>query len=200
MTSYLGLDVLEHRPNMREVPTDASTRSLAILDPGLGARDVQARDLAPAIQRTHLWTAHGLAAIAELRAWLAARKGRAVPFWVSTLRQDLLLAAPGNAVDTTITIEGIGYARFAFPHRARRHLALHLPTGTLYRQVVTATDGGATEALGLDAALGVTVPIGTLVSYLVLCRLDSDEIELVWHTDQLVETLLVFREIPEEVP
>jgi len=200
MTSYLGFDVLERRPNMREAPTDVSPRGLAIHDPGLGARDVKPKDSAPAFQRTHLWTAQGLQAIADLRAWLAARKGRVVPFWVSTLRQDLILAAPGSAADTTLTIEACGYAIFAYPHKARRHLALHLPNTTLYRQVLTATDGGATETLGLDAPLGVALPLGTLVSNLVLCRLDSDEIELVWHTDQLVETLLAFREVPEEVP
>ena len=200
MTSYLGFDVLERRPNMREAVTDVSPRSLAIHDPGLGAREVQARDLAPAFQRSHLWTAQGLQAIADLRTWLAARKGRAVPFWVSTLRQDLILAAPANAADAALTIEAIGYARFAYPHKARRHLALHLPGATLYRQVATATEGGATEALALTSALGTSVPLGTLVSYLVLCRLDSDEIELVWHTDQLVEASIAFREIPEEVP
>lgn len=200
MTSYLGFDVLERRPNMREAVTDVSPRSLAIHDPGLGARDVKPKDSAPAFQRTHLWTAQGLQAIADLRAWLAARKGRVVPFWVSTLRQDLILAAPGSAADTTLTIESIGYARFAHPHKARRHLALHLPNTTLYRQVLTATDGGAMESLALTAALGTSVPLGTLVSYLVLCRLDADDIELVWHTDQLVEAALTFREIPEEAP
>ncbi len=200
MTSYLGFDVLERRPNMREAVTDVSPRSLAIHDPGLGAREVQARDLAPAFQRSHLWTAQGLQAIADLRTWLAARRGRVVPFWVSTLRQDLILAAPANAADAALTIEASGYASFAYPHKARRHLAIHLPGVTLYRQVATATASAATESLALTSALGTSVPLGTLVSYLVLCRLDADDIELVWHTDQLVEAALTFREIPEEAP
>lgn len=201
MTDYLGTPVLERRPNSREEPDDTSSRRLLVFDPGLGARSVVAQDSAPAVQRTFLWTAIGRAEIVALKAWLAERQGRRVPFWVSTLRRDLLLAKAGASTDTTLSVEAIGYTRFAYPQPARRHLALHLPDGsTLYRQVQGAVEAGATETLVLTAALGVAVPATTLVSHLVLCRLDSDELELEYQPENVAETRLPFVELPEEAP
>lgn len=201
MTDYLGTPVLERHPNAREEPDDTSPRRLLVFDPGLGARSVVAQDQAPAIARTFLWTAQGRSEIVALKTWLGERQGRRVPFWVSTLRRELPLARAGASTDTSLTVEAFGYTRFAFPQPARRHLALHLPDGsTLYRQVQGAMESGDTEMLTLSAALGVAVPASTLVSYLVLCRLGSDEVDLEYQTDSIAEARIPFVELPEEAP
>lgn len=201
MTTYLGIDVLERRPNAREESPESFARSVATLDPGMGKRSVRARDAAPSIDRAFLWTCNGKAEIRALKEWFAARKGQLVPLWLSTGRQDLRLAQPAGAPDASLLIQPCGYTRYAFPQHARRHLALRFADGTtVYRQVLTALDNGTSETLALSGTLGKALASDAWVSYLVYCRLASDSLDLAYLTDSIAEATLHFVEIPQEAP
>ncbi len=200
MTTYLGFDVLEIAPNAREAPEDSLRRSLVGLDPGLGARSTRARADAPDLVRPVLWTCQNRAEIADFKAFLEARRGQAVPFWLPSRRRDLLLSQSVGASDTGIAIQAMGYARLLFPVKARRHLAFLYGSSWLYRSVTAATEGGATETLTLSTPLGVALPVGTLVSHLLLCRLAADEVELIYITDSIAEARLSCLELPQEAP
>lgn len=201
MTTYLGLDVLERRSNAREDPQDSFTRSLAILDPGMGKRGARARDAAPAVDRSFLWTCHGPAEIRALKEWFAVRQGQRVPVWLPTGRQDLRLAQAAGAIDASILIQPCGYTRYAYPQAARQHLAIRFPDGAqTYRRVLEAVDNGTLESLTLSSALGQDLPADAWVSYLVYCRLASDSLELAYLTNTIAEARLRFVEIPLEAP
>lgn len=199
MTSYLGFDVLLAPPNTRDDVQETFRRSIAQNDPGLGLVDRWTRDTAPQLDRSYLWTCTTRSEIAQLKAWLDARCGQAIPFWIPTGRRDLLLAAPIGADATTFVVLNTGYTQFAFPHKARRHVAF-LTADPLLRAITSASDLGATEQLGLSSALGVLVPASALVSNLVLCRLATDAPTITYHSDSKAECTLAYVEIPEETP
>lgn len=200
MTAYLGLDVLEVSPNMNEIPERSFRRSLAVLDPGLGARGIAARDAAPKVARTFPWTCKDRAEIADLKAFLDARKGQAIPFWLPSRRRDLLLSQPVGATDTGILIQAMGYTRLLFPAKARRHLAFLVGSTWVLRAVAAASEGATTETLTLSSTPGVALPLGTLISQLLLCRLAADEVEIVYITDSVAEARIPYVEIPQEAP
>ena len=199
MTSYLGFDVLMAPPNTRDEVQETFRRSVAQNDPGLGLVDRWARDSAPQVDRSYLWTCTTRSEIAQLKAWLNVRCGQAIPFWLPTGRRDLLLAADIGAAATTFAVINTGYTQFAFQHKARRHVAF-LTASPLLRAITSASDVGATEQLGLSSAPDALVPASTLVSYLVLCRLATDAPTIIYHSDSKAECTLPYVEIPEETP
>lgn len=199
-TTYLGFDVLVTSQNAREESVDTFQRSTITFDPGVGSQEVTVCDEAPKVSRSYLWTSIGKAAIIAMRSWLEARKGQKTPFWISTWRRDFILATDVGANDTSIVIKAIGYTHTAYQHKARRHLVFFLPSGLMLRGITNAIETGATETLTLSAAPGVVIPKETLVSYLLLCRLSTDEPEIIHLTDAKAECTLPYLEVPEEAP
>ena len=199
MTSYLGFDVLLAPPNTREEVQETFRRSVAVNDPGLGLVDRWTRDSAPQLDRSYLWSCKTRSEIAQMKAWLNARCGQAIPFWLPTGRRDLLLAGDIGAAATTFATLNTGYTQFAFQHKARRHVAF-LTAAPILRAITSASDLGTTEQLGLSSALGVLVPASTLVSHLVLCRLATDAPTIIYHSDAKAECTLPYVEVPEETP
>ena len=200
MTTYLGIDVLELSPNTRDELSDAWRRAMHEFDPGFGRREIYACDNAPKVTRTFLWTCRSKAEIAQLRGWLFARKGQAKPFWIPSGRRDFLLASELGASQTNLAIRKIGYGQTAFLHVARQHLAILLRSGSIYRRVLSVTGLESTETLTLSASPGVVVPVGSLICNLLLCRMATDEPEIVHHTDSIAECAIPYVEVPEEAP
>jgi hypothetical protein len=200
MTTYLSLDVLEAAPNARDPQEDAFHRSVAGLDPGLGSRWFRGRDSVPKVARTFVWTCANRSEIVALKAFLDARKGQAIPFWLPSRRRDLILAQAAGASDPGISIQAMGYTRFLFPAKARRHLAFRVGAAWIFRSVTDAAEGPLTETLTLSSAAGAVLPLDTLVSQLLLCRLAADEVGISYLTDSVAEAHIPYVEIPQEAP
>jgi hypothetical protein len=143
--------------------------------------------------------------VTALRAFLLARFGQLVPFWVPTWDQDLVMAIDAPSGSSTITIKSVFYTRFLFPDNARRYLALIPTSGAGPNQYVAITgsvdNGDGTESLTLAAELGADVmAANTMVSFLTFARLDSDELAISWITTEYAEAVVAIQELPREVP
>lgn len=201
MTDYLGLPVLEQRSNARDEDNTGFHRDTYNFDPKHGKRNVRTKDIAPSLDNSYLWTCKNKAEIVALKQWFFNRRGMLVPFWVPTWRQDLLLAQDSLSGDTSILVQPCGYTRHAFPVHARRHLAIHFNDGSIiYRNITTATDNGISETLAFSGALGKALANWSWVSYLLYCRLSSDDLTINYHTDSIAEATIHYREIPAEAP
>jgi hypothetical protein len=135
-----------------------------------------------------------------MESFLDAHRGRAVPFWLPSRRRDLLLAQPVGASDPGIVTRAMGYTRLLYPSKARRHLAFLNGSSWIYRSITAAVEGATTETLTLSSPLGVSLPSATLVSQLLLCRLASDEAEIIYLTESVAEARISCLEIPQEAP
>lgn len=201
MTQTYGYDVLEVEPNW-EAPKQKARRILSILDNKMAPAFQADRGGVSFQSQSFRWFLEGRDQIQQFRDFVDRRAGRLVPFWVPTWREDMTLSQSSGPASTGIVIRSAGYTSRMFPDRARRYLAIRHPSsgGWIYRKVISSSEGIGIETLGLDEAVGVTLPVGTAVSFLVLSRLSADTTEIDWTSEGFAEATSTFVELPKEVP
>lgn len=198
VTAY-GFEVLTAEPNW-DGPSQSVRRILGRTDNGYGPVLVEDRGGVSFQSQPFRWFISSRAEAQELRDFFDRCVGRAVPFWVPTWREDLTLVQVAASGSSGIVVRDCGYTSRMFPDTARRYLAIRTPTnGWLYRKVLSASAAGGQETLTLDATHGVTLPVGTVVSFLTLCRLEDDAAEINWETTTIGQATTKHFEIPKEV-
>lgn len=205
--TYLGFDVLELDYNRRAAIEERSQRKFVILDPGTGKRTADAHSPAPANVRPFTWTAIGRSEITQIRTFLDARLGRAVPFWLPSYQWDLELAEDVDEDQTIISINWIRYTQQMFGETgARRHVALWtIGDGSVmdYYQIEDADDPGTEVTESLTISPGAARDYAaetTVVSFLKLCRLASDEVKISYPSGRVAEAVISVMEVPLEAP
>jgi hypothetical protein len=199
--TYRGYRVLEWRPNRIEDVTDTWRRKLATLDYGTGPVTIDDLSGHPVVGKRLRFTFSNRATIQTFRAWLHARQGRAVPFWLSSGQSDVEVTRQINAADQHLTVRNLGYARYLASPTIRRDVAIRVTGGAAYlRRITGATEiSEDEELLTIDAPLGIAIPLSRVlrVSFLNLVRLEADAQELFWETDGIVQAVLEVRTVPE---
>jgi hypothetical protein len=203
--TYLGYEVLEAEADGRLAREDSYEREIFIVGGGHGRTLLDDPQTAPELVRTYHWTCQSLADIAELKAFLDARLGRLVPFWLPSLEHDLTLAVDRDAAHTFLDVVTIGYAANLFPDTgARRHLSIRkVSDGTaIYRKVTSASNNlNGSESLHLDTSLGQAVTVAQWqVGFLRLCRLEDDVNAINYEARSYATCRLRVRELPHEAP
>lgn len=203
-TLYRDVPVLETRPDESEDLTHTWQRLLLELDntSALPARTDTTGNQGFSVQ-AHRWCLVGRAERAAWRSLLYALRGRQATLWVPTHAEDLVLLA---ATSTTIDVTNIGYTRLAQAKVGRRDIRIELADGSapLHRRITgSSVIDASTERLALDVALGVTLTPGTVrrISFMALCRMDSDEVEIQHETDSegLARCQVVMRSLRDEL-
>jgi hypothetical protein len=204
--SYLGFDVLELNYNRVGAFEERLRRKFVLLSSKTGRRVADEQAPAPAPSRPFTWTAIGRDEISAMRAFLDARRGRAIPFWLPSFQWDLALAEDVSQNQSSATIWWVRYKQQMWgATAARRHLAIwSLGDGTMdYCKITSATDPAnyLTETLTLDpVAQGEYTRAKTVLSFLKFCRLDEDRIEVSYPSPQVAEATIRVRELPLEAP
>jgi hypothetical protein len=203
-TTYRGHDLLTVMPNARDDRDQAARIAVAEVDPRTGQASRARTWPAPVLEHPFLWTLDGRAAITDFLHWVAWRRGRYAEFWMPAWRWDLPVAAAAGSGDDALVIADVGYTTAMFPFECRRHLAIltaaaGVITVTPRRVEAAVVNGDGTETLTLDLPLGVAVDADTPVGFLVLVRLASDEIDLVWHHRDVAETAVRLVELPRQL-
>lgn len=203
-TTYRGFPVLEQRPEESEDLTATMQRLLKDLDNATG---IPVRtDLAghAFTSQSHRWALASRAEHAAFRSLLHFLEGRWKALWVPTFADDLTLTATTGSSDTALTIANIGYNRFAGTAPGRRDIRVELRDGTVFhRRITGSTETSASaETLAIDTAFGRDVTPADIgrISWLALCRLDQDDIELQHETDAAGSSKcqVIFRSIRDE--
>lgn len=204
MTLYLGDELLDQTEHNRIGPRPVGyNRSFELVDNQTGARDVIDRAGLPIVARDFNWFANGRPAINQLKAFMLARRGRAIRFWVPSFRRDMILTTGILNGASNFIIQFIGYTRNLFPlGGVRRHVRIESPgLTTLYRRISAASDpANGTENITVDTAFPTAYPAGSLISFLLLCRLTDDQVEWTWHERNHVECPFSITELPREAP
>jgi hypothetical protein len=187
-TMYLGHLVLDVRPDESTSPTSSYSRLLQSADYGVAFPVVHdLPGLALRVQQSH-WSLFGRAEHTWFRSLLYTLDGRRVPIWVPTFAADLQPVATIAGSSTSMTVEWAGYTKFGKNKANRKDLRIELVDGTvLYRRITNALESGNTEILTLSAALSsssITPASIRQVSFMALCTLASDDVEIDHVTDQ----------------
>jgi hypothetical protein len=129
--------------------------------------------------------------IARFLGWFYERRGRWRYVWVPTLQADFeVLSVLGNE----LTVADTNYSDNFALAEPRRDLAFVYNDLSMEFRRVVGFRGTVNEVLELDASVPSLVNLRS-VSLLKFCRLDGDQIEIAWHTDDVVEIAWAFREM-----
>lgn len=193
---YRSYPVMEIRPVWVSDPSWAPEREVVVVDEATTSPAVfdlvgQARD-----RMTLHYALEGLTALAGFRQLLFAMAGRWSPAWVPTWAQDLRVIA--DVVDEATTLDVRGPILSAYPLASnRRDLRIELADGRLlYRRVSSVSAHSlVVDRLTLDTPIdeGFTVADVVLVSFMTLCRQDSDVNALRYFNWETVQCELTFR-------
>lgn len=196
--TYQGADAYLTPPNRVEALSDDITRALEYIDGQTGPWAVDDPEGRPDIVRSYRWLLRDRAAVSAHKAWLLARSGRQSAAWVPTWSRDMELVTQAGDSATTLVIEDIGYRSMYALALGRRDIAVRLPSGAwALRRIVGADQVVAgQERIQLDSALGETVDPGAWICLLGLHRLDTDRVELAWHSAEVVDASANLRLVP----
>lgn len=188
---YRGLPLMLIAPNWVSPLDERNVRNIDVFETDLKARFTVLNSDVPYIVRTHAWFLKGKPRIAQYRGWLFSRKGRVVPFWSPSWKNDMTLAQRIEAGSLSMTIETIGYRNFYGSRVGREDIIIFLRNGQhLTRRISSAAAGltPSTEILVLDQEVASVIEphMVQMICFLGQHRLDSDEVELDWRSDALV--------------
>lgn len=197
--SYRGADVLVRRPNRIEDITAEYLRLVDVFDNDTWLPVVADIPNRPYVVRSHQYLLRDRDDIAAMRAWLSARAGRQVPFWVPTWERNFEVASTVAIDAVSLLIVSQGFATYFQDLPGRQDIALLHRDGTWYFRHVTAFEyaGGVLERIVIDEALGRACQPGdfALCCFLELSRLDSDAVELFFETDSIARLTLAARSV-----
>ncbi len=205
MTTYLGYDVLETKPDRPGAVPEGTARAHESLESETGERWTDVLEPAPVADIVYHWPCVGRAAALAQRQWIDARKGILVPFWLPTWMADVTLAEDALLGATEISILPIEYSALVWPaSNARRHLAVNVPGKPVsYHYVSAAEDEGDHETLTLSPALPVDSPAATtklsFLRFVRLAELDR-QAERIWRGGHYCSSAIKMVEIPREAP
>jgi hypothetical protein len=204
--TYRGFDVLELNYNRVGRIEERVRRKFVLLDSKTGVRQSDEQSAAPAPTRPFSWLALGRGEIEVMRQFLDDRKGRAVPFWLPSFQWDLSLASDVAVSSPTAQISWTRYTSQMFGTTgARRHLALWdlgIPSFEYYEVIAASDPGdGLTETLTLSPGAARDYQADrTVISFLKLCRLERDAVEIRYPSGNVAHATIDVRELPMEAP
>jgi hypothetical protein len=134
----------------------------------------------------------GREAIAAFLGWFYERRGRGRYLWVPTMQEDfeILSTLSGNRILVADTNYSDNYALA----ESRRDLAFIYHDNTMEFRRVVSFSSDVDETLTLGASIPALTSLRSL-SLLKFCRLDADQVEFAWHTDDKVVASFRFREL-----
>lgn len=196
-TSYRGYPVVTERFNWLENPIMDQGRSVEIFDYGVQQPLWVDESGIPEFLKTYLWTSLSRAESDTMRQWFYARRGRLAGCWCPTWARDLELVVTAGAADTALDVSHRNLAQHVDAGVNRRDIRIELHSGTVfYRRITGMTElDDTTERMIIDTALGqiVTVADVRLISFMALCRLDSDGVEIAWRNQEVANAIVNLR-------
>lgn len=193
---YKNIEVLSDRLDASAAEKSTLGSKLSIVSSTVGvARVIDQRGI-PARARSIRLFAHGRKYISELRGFIARRKGRVVPFWLSGASSALVSAAAAAAGTNKISVIACGYSDGVFVRAAGRYLDI---AGQYVKVTSSVDNGNGTETLTLEDNLAGSVAAGDTISFLGIFRLSSDENRIDFEHVELASSGLDIVELGREL-
>jgi hypothetical protein len=181
-TLYAGYPVIVTPPNRRENLDLGFERNSLVLDNDLGLRvlyDDAGRSFTTQLDNRMM---KGRAEHWAFRQMLYRLRGQQGTIWLPTFNADIQLSRRALATDSYLVINKIGYAYTGGSIEGRQYVLM--PNGIVTK--ITGLGGEPTPAeehVNLPGPLGEALSPGATGSFMDLCRLASDDIEIQHHTD-----------------
>lgn len=199
LDTYRDFPVLSVQPDWSESLKGKYERFLLELDNNLGIpHRIDTANL-PFFVQEFRWFLTERKEQMQLRQLFYYLNGRQKNIWVSSQSSDFNVINVNNRV---LDVENVGFSEIGLMP-VRKDLAITLADGsTLYRRIVyAAVLSDDVERLLLDEAIDANTADIVLISFLTLCRLDSDSItwQHVTDADGLANITCSFRGVRDEL-
>ncbi|URA07008.1 hypothetical protein P9A47_gp40 [Xanthomonas phage Elanor] len=175
---YRGHDVLTDRTVRLSDIRERFVREADTFDGGLGKIWTGSEFNYPIQGSQAAWSLDTRAALWPIRAWLDARRGRQVGFWMPSWNVDLVLTTPTLTTSTTITVRSVGFSSY----NKTGDIMILTTAGTMYfRRVINSAPGSpGFDVLQLESAIGVALQPSQIqaICLMTFNRLDADRIEI----------------------
>ena len=196
MPSYRGAMVLEMPIAWSADPEHRPDRDVAVVDNSTGVPAFYDQPGIPLAAFRYQVDLVGRDEMAGFRSLLYALAGRWTPIWVPSRAVDLVAVAPLASGSPLLDVQWMGISDWPLQVN-RRDVRIELADGTvLYRRILAVSALSASvERLVLDANLGVSIAASgvVLISFLCLCRQESDTNLLRYWSGDVVTSELSFR-------
>ncbi len=183
---YDGFNVLASPPDEREALEVGITRLVDMLDNDTGIPAFNDVGGIPFKNQKFNWVHAGRDAYSLFKKTLYHLRGRTVPIWLPTFFSDMRMVENTESGDSSIKIEGIGFTATGGAQLGRAHLMITRTDGTnSFHHILGSAIDGDNEFIGLDTVFssGLLASDVLRISFMQLCRLDQDRVEIVHHTD-----------------
>ncbi|STZ08605.1 Uncharacterised protein [Moraxella caprae] len=130
------------------------------------------------------WFLVGSEQHATFYAWLNLLNGRQKAVWLPTFSDDLQLIKAISG--TRLEVANCGYTKFGQGQNGRQFVQIELHNGErFYRKIVLSEELGTVERLTLDEPFlnSISPHLVKRISFMSLCRLNSDTVNIVHHND-----------------
>jgi len=200
---YRGHPVFESVPDWSEEPGLEMERYVSIFDNETGAISTDdLTDLSITTQSLR-WALSSRAAMNAWRRRIMALRGKQGAFWKSSESVDLVASAGITADSAQLRVRWSGYTEYLDGMCNREDIRIELASGQVfYRRIVTSIELSASEErLTLDSALGVYASAADIVriSFLSLCRFDTDTFDLAFWTGDIADVAATIRSFAHDV-
>lgn len=144
--------------------------------------------------------ASGAAQIVALRGWVDWLRGRQRAVWVDEQASGIELAATAMPGDDRLIVRRSNLPAWLGASSTLLIRSAAQPVLRVDAAAVSSRDATTAELL-LAAPLATSAPLAhddasVRITHALRCRLDHDAVDLVWHTDSLLEVNLTFRALP----
>lgn len=190
---YMNYPVLTLMPNWANDRQRTFGRKMGVFDPETGPKVWDAEGDQSRVTDSFAWFLNGRDMVYWFKTWLYARRGRQSPVWLPSWGADMTLADTITPSSVNMLIKGEwGSKFFRTEPGVYHHFRLVTRSGDIfYRKILSIT---ASVTAGEDLvsfsnpdgtdSFGITIDPSEieLISFLRLCSLNSDSIELAWQT------------------
>lgn len=203
VTLYRGVPVLTNKPNWLRDPSMDFSRLAERFDDDIGIATQYDRGGIPKTRQAHDWTMFSKAEVSSLLGLIYGLRGKCGELWVPTWHNDLKVVAAITAGATALQVEWLGYTLHLQADINRRDIRIELNNGSVFYRRITASSelSSAIESIGIDASLGIAVAITDIaqISFLSLCRSDSDILEIEYWQGNVAEAATAWRGVKRDI-
>lgn len=200
---YMNYPVLTVMPNWASARGRTFGRKMGIFDTDTGGKVWDQQGDESRVTESFSWFLHGRDMVYWFKTWLYARKGKQAPVWVPSWGADMTLADTITPSAVNMLIQGSwGSEFFRNEPGVYHHFRLVTKSGQyFYRKILSIAESGTpgqdllsfSNPDGVDS-LGITIEPSQveLISFLRLCSINSDSVQLAWQTLDLAICNLSF--------
>lgn len=185
---YRGKPVYLEEPEESQNITSSYQRLIELVDNRIDRPRMEDTAELGFIAQSYQWMLTNREQAARVRSLWYFLKGRTKSLWVPTFSYDLKPRGVILPTSLIIDIEYVGYTKFGKSQPGRSDIALYMRDGSiLFRRIVASLEEEDFEQITLDTSLGYSREISASdilrISFIALCRMDQDFIEINHETD-----------------